>query len=158
MSDTLRRFRSHPISTTVGALWATLMLGLTSLVWLGALLRMGKGLPLQHNMPVALAAITVISGWYLNFMTVYHRLRRIDPTAYAWATKDWGFIAFVFSRRGHLYHLNNALAQLDLAPYPPSFRYHVRFTLLLNAILIWGAIAAALGAVAISFVAKHGSH
>lgn len=146
MPDAFRRFRRHPIYTTIGALWVTLMLGLTSLVWLGALFRMAKGEPLPHNLPLALAVVSILSGWYLNFQIVYHRLRRIDAQTYAWATKDMGFIALVFARRGSPAYLHNALARLDLTAYPPSFRAHVRFTLLLNVILLWGFCVVVVGA------------
>ncbi|HZS60799.1 MAG TPA: hypothetical protein VFA43_16110 [Gemmatimonadaceae bacterium] len=87
-------------------------------------------------------------------MSVCQRLRRLDPRAYAWATKDMGYFAFVFSTRSAPTRLHNALAGLDLDPYPTAFRYHVRFTLLLNATLVWTFCAVALVMLAISIVKR----
>lgn len=137
MADAFRRFRQHPIYSTIGGLYATVLIGMTSLVWLGALGRMAKGQPFRANEWIALAAVSVLAGWYLNFMVVYHRLRRIDPEAYASATKDMGFIAGVFAGRTAPTRLHHALTQLSLDRYPASFRYHVRFAVLLNATLLW---------------------
>ena len=156
MSDALRRFRRHPIYSTIGALYATTLIGLTSLVWLGVLRRVAIGQPFRGNEKVALIAVSVLGGWYLNFMIVYHRVRRIDPEAYARATKDMGFIAFVMSTRSAPLQLHNALARLDLERYPVSLRWHVRFTLLANAMLLWGCCAAAFGLLVISLLRKHG--
>src|SRR5579862_4546500 len=129
MSDTLRRFRHHPIYSTIGALYATVLIGLTSLVWLGALVQMAQGRHIPANERLALAIVSVLGGWYLNFMTVYHRLQRVDPATYASATKDMGFIAYIWSARSAPAHLHNALATLDLAQYSWSVRLQVRFTL-----------------------------
>lgn len=137
MPDGFRRFRAHPIYSTIGGLFAIVLIGMSSLVWLGALSAMAMRHPLRHNEWIALTAVSVYGGWYLNFMSVCHRLRRIDPQTYAWATKDMGFIAFVFSTRSSPTYLHNALAGLDLNQYPPSFRFHVRFTLILNATILW---------------------
>ena len=89
-------------------------------------------------------------------MMVYHRLRRIDPEAYAPATNDMGFIAFIGSRRLAPMHLHNALAGLDPEGYPASFRWHVRFTLLVNAALLWGFCAVVLGVLVMSLLSRHG--
>lgn len=86
-----------------------------------------------------------------------HRLRRIDPEAYALATKDMGFIAFVWSRRSSPTRLHNALAGLDLDGYPANLRYHVRFTLLLNLTLLWSFCAVVLGAVVVSILTRRSS-
>lgn len=145
MPDAIRRFRQHPIYTTIGIVYATLLIGMSSLVWLGALGKLARGQSFRPNEWIALAAVSVLGGWYLNFMTVYHRLRRIDPETYALATRDMGYIAFVWSRRSGPTILHNALAGLDLGQYPATLRYHVRFTLVLNLILLWTFVAVALG-------------
>ncbi|HZS61952.1 MAG TPA: hypothetical protein VFA43_21955 [Gemmatimonadaceae bacterium] len=155
MPDGFRRFRQHPIYSTIGGLFAMLLIGMTSVVWLGALSAMVRGHPLLHNAWIALTAVSVYGGWYINFMSVCHRLRRLDPRTYAWATKDMGYIAYVFSSRSSPAHLHNALAGLDLDPYPATFRYHVRFTLLLNATLLWAFCVAAVGMLIVSIVTKH---
>jgi len=155
MPDALRRFRRHPIYSTIGALFATMLIGMTSLVWLGALLRMAMGQPFPPNTWLALAVVSILAGWYVNFMMVAHRLRRIDPEAYARVTYDMGFIAFIMSTRGAPAYLHNALARLDLDQYPASFRYHVRFTLLLNAALLWACCAVALGFLAMSLMTRY---
>jgi hypothetical protein len=156
VTDALRRFRRHPIYSTLGALFATVLIGMTSLVWLGALGRIATGHPFPTNEKVALAVVSVLAGWYLNFMAAYHRLRRIDPEAYARATRDMGFIAFIFSRQLAPTHLHNALAGLDLDCYPASFRWHVRFTLLVNAALLWGFCVVVLGMLVMSLLRRHG--
>lgn len=119
MPDARRRFRQHPIYSTIGALYATVLIGLTSLVWLGAIGRM---------------------------------IRRIDPETYARATKDMRFIAFVWSKRSAPAHRHNALIALDLNQYPASLRHHARFTVLLNATLLWTFCAVALGLLAKSIL------
>jgi hypothetical protein len=154
MPDAFRRFRQHPIYSTIGALFAILLIALGSLVWLGALVALARGRPLESSEWIALIAVSVLGGWYLNFMAVWHRLRRVDPQAYAWATKDMGFIAYVFSTRGAPTHLHHALAGLELDHYPVGFRFHVRLTLFLNATLLWICCAVALGVLAISLAKR----
>lgn len=157
MPDAMRRFRRHPFYSTIGALYATVLIGMTSLIWLGALGRMAKGHPIRTNEWIAYAVVSLLCVWYVNFMTVYHRLRRVDPQAYALATKDMGFIAFVWSRRSSPAHLHNALAGLDLDSYPAILRYHVRFTLLLNLILLWSFCAVVLGVAIVSMLTRRSS-
>jgi hypothetical protein len=152
MSDALRRFRRHPIYSTLGTVFATALIGLTSLMWFGAMARMAMGQPFPHNGIVALIVVSALGGWYLNFMTVYHRLRRIDPEVYALATKDMGFIAFFGSTRSAPTHLHNALAGLDLDRCPASFRWQVRFTLLVNAMLLWSCCAVVVGLLVMSLL------
>jgi hypothetical protein len=62
MSDALCRFRCHPIYSTLGALFATLLIGLTSLMWLGAMTRMAMGQPFPGNAIVALIVVSVLGG------------------------------------------------------------------------------------------------
>ena len=150
MSDALRRFRRHPIYSALGGLFATALIGMTSLMWVGAMARMAMGQPFPGNTIVALIVVSVLSAWYVNFMTVYHRLRQIDPELYALATKDMGFIAFFGSGRSAPLHLHNALARLDLDCAPATFRWHVRFTLLVNAMLLWACCAATVGVLVMS--------
>ena len=154
MSEALRRFRRHPIFSTLGGLYTTALIGMTSLVWLGALGRVAKGQGFPGNELVALTVVSILAGWYLNFMTVYHRLRRLDPQAYAWTTKDMGFIAFMASGRTAPMRLHNALGALDLDRGPASFRFQVRFTRLLNAMLLWACCAGAFAFLAVSIVRK----
>src|SRR5579859_3994908 len=65
MPDALRRFRQHPIYSTIGALYATVLIGMSSLVWLGALGHLMQGKPLRANEWIALTAVSILAGWYL---------------------------------------------------------------------------------------------
>lgn len=152
MSDALRRFRNHPIYSTVGALYATLLIGLTALLWLGTLVQIAHGRAIPGNARLALALVSILGAWYMNFMTVAHRLRRLDPAAYAVATRDMGFIAYLLSTRTSALSLHHALAGLDLKQFPWSFRVHVRGTLLLNVLLLWGTCLLILG---VALYSKH---
>lgn len=114
MADAFRRFRRHPIYTTIGAVYAIVLIGMSSLVWLGALGQLATG---QRFHPWGL----------VRGASIPRRMR--------W--RHW-------SGRTSPMHLHNALAGLDLGQYPALVRYHVRLTLLLNVTILWACCAGAL--------------